>query len=94
MAAFQGGATHVQLAARFGIAKATVIAHLKRAGVGRPRIAMPAEQLEELARLYRNGDSLATIGARFRLSPKTVWTGLNRAGVPIRPRRGWPYPST
>src|SRR5437879_1381398 len=91
VAAFQAGATHSELAARFNIARTTVIAHLKRAGIRRPRNGIPADRIDEVASLYRDGHSLAQLGNRLHVNPKTVWSALRKAGIPIRPRRGWRY---
>jgi DNA-binding CsgD family transcriptional regulator len=92
VAAFQGGATHSELAAQFNIARTTVISHLKRAGVRRSRNGIPTDLIGEAAHLYRDGCSLADLGERYGVNPKTVWAALRKAGVSIRPRRGWWYP--
>ena len=67
-------------------------AHLKRAGALRPPKGLSADKVTEAAQLYRQGISLAQLGDRFHVDPKTVWNALRRAGIPIRPRPSWPYP--
>jgi DNA-binding CsgD family transcriptional regulator len=88
---YRAGDTIIQLADRFGINRTTVIAHLDRRGVQRRAIAKQwdHETLTSAARTYQNGYSLADIAAQFGLDPSTVANRFRRAGVPIRPRRGW-----
>src|SRR2546421_11038806 len=80
VAAFQAGATHSELAARFNIARTTVIAHLKRAGIRRPRNGIPADRIDEVASLYRDGHSLAQLG-----NPRQPQDGLERPSQSRRP---------
>jgi DNA-binding CsgD family transcriptional regulator len=92
VALYEAGASHRQLAARFGVHRETVLEHLKRRGVpGRPnRRKLSDEQVQAAARLYESGLSLAQVGETFGVNAQTIRTHLSRAGVPIRPRRGWP----
>ena len=68
-----------------------MIAHLNRQGVERRSVAKQWEHktLASAARSYADGSSLATIAAQFGLDPSTVANRFRRAGVDIRPRRGW-----
>jgi lambda repressor-like predicted transcriptional regulator len=79
------------LVAQFGIHRTTVLAHLQRRGIGRraQQRKLPDAQVEEASRLDQAGMSLAELGQRFDVNPATVNKELRRAGVPIRPRRGW-----
>lgn len=81
----------MQLAGRFGISRTTVIAHLDRRGVERRAIAKQWDDAARTvaARTYDKGHSLAYIATEFGLDPSTVAHRLRRAGVHMRPRRGW-----
>jgi hypothetical protein len=48
--------------------------------------------LAEAARRYGEGYSLADIGSRIGADAATIKMELRRAGVEIRPRRGWKQP--
>ena len=90
-AAYQAGATISQLATEFGVHRTTVAAHLDRRSV--PRHQEPTvwddDALKEAAELYATGLSLADVADRFRIDGQTVANRFRRAGVPVRPRRGW-----
>jgi hypothetical protein len=68
-----------------------VLAHLDRNGVpGRPTGSKRSdEDVVDAADLDRDELSLAAIGHRFPVDPGTVGKAVRRAGVQIRPRRGW-----
>jgi hypothetical protein len=88
---YHTGATITQLVKRFQISRTTVMAHLDRRGVQRRSVAKQWDhkKLASAARSYADGSSLATIAAQFGLDPSTVANRFRRAGVSIRPRRGW-----
>lgn len=77
-----------RLAARFGIHRTTVMEHLDRAGVGR-RVGLIDRHLQEARQLYESGLSLAKVAQHFSVDGETVRQAFKRAGVPLRPRRGW-----
>jgi hypothetical protein len=58
---------------------------------GRPSKPASTLDLEAITRRYLAGDSIATIGEAFGVSPATVRARLLDAGVEMRPRRGWTY---
>ena len=91
VAAYKAEATIAELADRFGVHRSTVSDHLNTGNVLRhARLKHWDEQaLSAAAALYRGGASLATVAARFSLDPSTVANRFRRAGIPIRPRRGW-----
>ena len=91
VAAYRAGATIKELAEQFDIARTTVMAHLDRRNVQRRATAKEWDDdaLSGAARSYANGYSLAHIADQFGVDPKTVANRFRRAGVPIRPRRGW-----
>lgn len=79
------------LANAFGIDQWTVQKHARLAGLDRRRPRLGPRQTEEAIRLYSQGSSLMVIGKQFGVSPETVRSALTRAGVELRPRRGWKY---
>jgi DNA-binding CsgD family transcriptional regulator len=88
-AAYQAGATLLELADRFGIARKTVLAHLDRQGVPRRHLpGMSVDQVGIAAKLYESGMSLATVGKQLGFSPNTVRQNLIVAGVKVRPKPG------
>jgi DNA-directed RNA polymerase specialized sigma24 family protein len=72
-----------ELAGRFQVDQSTVHGLPRRA----PRLG--PNQTEEAARLYLAGQSLAKLGNHFGVATDTVALALRRAGVTLRPRRGW-----
>lgn len=58
---------------------------------GRPSKEAGRLNPEVLAKRYHLGESIATIGAAYDVSPATVRARLISAGVELRPRRGWKY---
>jgi hypothetical protein len=90
---YRAGDTVNDLADRFRINRTTVIAHLNRHGVERRAVAKQwgHKTLASAARSYADGSSLADLAAQFGLDPSTVANRFRRAGIPIRPRRGWDY---
>ncbi len=45
----------------------------------------------EAAARYRDGHSLATVAGEFNVDTRTLGREFRKAGIPIRPRRGWLY---
>lgn len=88
---YRAGATHDDLAVEFKINRDTAMEHVKRAGL-RPRWRiLTFDDVNRAAALYRAGMSLATVGSHLGVDADTVRRALQRAGEPIRPRRGWNY---
>jgi hypothetical protein len=91
VAAYRTGDSVDELAERFDVHRTTAMAHLRRRRV-EPRVPFTAwdpEALTAAAALYASGASLVVVAARFRVDPSTVANRFRRAGVTIRPRRGW-----
>lgn len=91
VAAYRAGASVEELAERFGVHRTTAVAHLRLRQVQR-RAAFTAwdhDDLSAAAAHYASGASLASVAARFGVDPSTVANRFRRAGVAIRPRRGW-----
>lgn len=87
VAEYEGGKDMKALAARWGMHRATVAAHLRRAGVELRRQGVPAELLDEVIRLYSEGWSCQRLAERFGCDDETVRQALKRAGVQLR--RPW-----
>ena len=84
------------VAAELGVAFETARRWLMDAGVelkpkGRPSKSASKLDPEALTRRYAGGQSIATLGEAFGVSPATVRARLIEAGVELRPRRGWKY---
>jgi len=57
--------------------------------VSQVRSRMVRADLHTAADVYAEGESLAAVGRRFGLDASTVANRFRRAGLPVRPRRGW-----
>ena len=81
----------MQLAKEFDINRETALEHLKRAGIARgPNVRKLTDQLiKEAADLYATGLSLKSVAAQFNVNETTVRNEFTRAGIQVRPRRGW-----
>jgi phage-related baseplate assembly protein len=92
IAACQAGATINELAARFGIHRTTVATHLDRHQVPRhhDRTTWDDNTLRRAAEPYAAGLSLADVTDRYQIDAQTVANRFGRAGLSVRPRRGWP----
>jgi hypothetical protein len=82
------------VAEELGVAYETARRWLVEAGVarrpkGRPSTRAQKLDISKIVKRYRAGESIATLGAAFGVSPETVRTRLIKAGVTLRPRRGW-----
>lgn len=75
------------LAKCFGIHRATVIDHLKRAGVPLRR-GLVERRIEEAIAFYNSGLSVARIGEHMGVDDGTVWLALRRHGVRMRDTHG------
>ena len=71
--AYRSGASVYGLAARFGIHRATVSAHLHRHGVTMRRRGLDEQGVDHVVRLYEQGWSVARIGARLGIDGGTAW---------------------
>lgn len=91
IAVYQAGATIRQLAYDFDIHRSTVAAHLDRRQIPRREAKTAGDDttLAEAAESYATGSSLADVARRYGIDPQTVANRFQRAGVPVRPRRGW-----
>jgi AraC-like DNA-binding protein len=90
--AYCAGATVRDLSQRYSIHRTTVLDHLGRRGVSLRRSVrkLTDQEIGRAAIEYRSGLSLKTVAADVGVDPSTLTREFRRAGVPIRPRRGWP----
>jgi len=88
---YEAGSTVRDLVQSFGIDRTTVLAHLERQGVGRRRQLrkMTDADVAKAAGLYATGESLKATGARLGVNAETLRREFTKAGIPVRPRRGW-----
>ena len=92
--AYQAGASISHLAVEFGVHRTTVAGHLDCRGVPRhsEQTAWDDGILRQAAELYATGLSLADVADQFGIDAQTVANRFRRAGVAVRPRRGWTPP--
>jgi DNA-binding NarL/FixJ family response regulator len=85
------GSSIREIACRFGIHRTTVLNHLEARGVSRRRMVrkMSDAQVIEAASRYASGRSLFSVASDFEVHEQTLTREFRKAGVPIRPRRGW-----
>jgi hypothetical protein len=85
---YRAGATVKELAVEFGIHRTTVTQHLRSNGVALRRRGLDDQQVEQAVHLYRQGWSLARVGARLHVDAHTVRVALRARGVPMRDTHG------
>jgi transposase-like protein len=81
------------LARSYGVHRTTIIKHLDQHGVPRRRVVrkMTGALVAEASVMYSDGHSLATVANKFEVDTRTLAREFRKAGVDIRPRRGWTY---
>ena len=87
---FVEGISVVKLALEFDVNRTTVLAILEREGIPRRACArrLTDEDVENAARYYIAGESLATVGTRFGVAARTIQREFRRSGIQTRPRPG------
>lgn len=88
IARYRSGESSTSLAAVFGVSKNSVIKLLRDAGVPIRRQGLTNEQIDDAARLYEAGQSLAKIGRQLGVDHGTVWRQLKNCGVRMRDTHG------
>jgi AraC-like DNA-binding protein len=78
---YRADSTILELAARFGCDRKTVIRYLKLHCVETRYRLLSEVEIDEAAMLYQSGRSLAKLGKRFGVNPKTVKARLLERGV-------------
>jgi hypothetical protein len=85
VADYRAGCTIMELAARLCCDRKTVIRYLKLSCVEtRYRKLLGADQIEEAATLHTQGVSLAALGRKFGVDPKTIKARLAEYGDRLR----------
>jgi AraC-like DNA-binding protein len=79
-----------ELASFFGVHRTTVMTHVDRGGVER-RTGLIDRHLDEARNLYESGSSLTRVAEHFGVDGETVRQAFRKAGISLRPRRGWHY---
>jgi hypothetical protein len=89
---YLAGSSIDSLASGFGVSRTTIISHLDHRGVTRRKVVrkMTNRSVARAAKRYLSGESLKAVAARFGVDTRTLAREFGRAGVSIRPRRGWP----
>ncbi len=77
----QAGLTGRRLAERYGLARSTVIALLRKHGVAVRYPRVTPDEAAEMLRLYRAGVRQVDIAARFGRDPGNIWHVLKRSGA-------------
>lgn len=91
--AYQSGMSKNEVARKFNVHRHTVDECLAGAHVAsRPR-GVSRDDQEQVARLYREGWSIARLAARFGCSDTAVATALRATNTRSRPQRGGRRPS-
>ncbi|WP_178138760.1 hypothetical protein [Ferrithrix thermotolerans] len=88
---YAAGSTVNQLAMRYGVHRTTVLNHLEQQGIDRRRThrVLSKDDVARAAALYSSGRSLKATGSHFGVDAETIRREFKKAGVAIRPRRGW-----
>ena len=87
VADYEAGMPTTHLTVKYGLSKASVLRLLHEAGAEMRRQPFSDEEVNEAARLYASGLSVAAIGLRLGAHPSKVWRALKARGVPLRPPR-------
>lgn len=88
VAAYESGISSNQLVIDYGIAKGTVLKLLRANNVTMRRQGLNAATAKQAAALYRDGKSLAAVGAMFGVDPTTVRSALIKQNVALRDSHG------
>ncbi len=83
---YKAGATVRQLAAKFGVHRATVGKHLEARGVDTRQPLLSPEAVKEAAGQYQAGAILEDLATRYHVSDTTIRRYLLLGGVKLRPR--------
>ena len=82
---YEAGESANAPAVEFGVDRRTLAGHLRRAGVAVRYRVFDRVDLDEAAKLYRSGRSLAVVAAQLSVSAGTAMRALRSAGVETRP---------
>lgn len=85
---YRAGEPSTALALEFEVAKVTITNMLRENNMVIRRQPLSAAQVKQAILKYGDGESLARIGAKLRVSPETVRRCLLAEGVVLRARHG------
>jgi transposase-like protein len=89
---YANGRSIDDLARSYGVHRTTIIKHLHQRAPRRRVVRKMTDALvAQAAAMYIVGHSLATVANRFKVDTRTLGREFRKAGVPIRPRRGWTW---
>ncbi len=73
-----------EMATKYGIHRGSVSKHLREHGVPPRKVGLDETQVQEAAKLYARGESLAAIGKRMGVDKGTVRQRIVEMGVEMR----------
>jgi len=88
VADYQAGSPSTELMATYGLGKGTVLRLLREHGATIRHQSLTPDQLKEAIQLYREGWSLARVGAQFGRDASFIHTTFKREGIPRRDSHG------
>lgn len=91
LADYVAGHSVAQVSKAYNLHRTTVLEHLEKNGVDRRRHVrkLTDDQVQQASVLYATGSSLVRVAARFDVNEATIRREFTKAGVAVRPRRGW-----
>ena len=91
LADYVSGHSVSKISNSYDLHRTTVLEHLKRNGVDRRRHVrkLTNDQVQEASVLYATGISLVDVAAHFDVNEGTIRREFAKAGIAVRPRRGW-----
>jgi hypothetical protein len=94
VAGYETGQTIEELVSQYKVGHGSVVRLLHEHGVAMRNQGLSPEQIEQAAKHYQDGWSVAKVGKHLEVDGTTAWTALKKAGVQMRPRRGGPRKAT
>ena len=91
LADYVAGHSVSRISKTYNLHRTTVLEHLERNGVDRRPLVrkLTDEQVAQATQLYATGISLVDVAAQFDVNAATIRREFTKAGITIRPRRGW-----
>jgi hypothetical protein len=89
--AYGSGTSIYELSRQFQVHRHSISIILERQGVPRRYRMVEGERLQWAIREYQAGRPIIAIANDLGVAGDTVRESLERAGVKLRPRRGWKY---
>ena len=86
---YQAGMKVEDLALRYRLSRDAVLDSARRLNLAKRYPKLMPKDVEVASAMYAGGQPVAALGHHFGVSPATMLLALRRAGVTIRPRRGY-----